>query len=618
MTRKDLEDTANAGSPSLSRNSAVASRVSETAVPVVSVKRELVSTPTQGSSAPTVAGACAPSDSRKRKEADSEARSAEPRKKPCPERETNLNTQEGLQAMVVVAGPSMSRLEPVQPVLDPATPDVPTGLDALLQQTRPVEWKYLSEGGANVVYVYRGWREGFKNKALRIKKISPVVKSSQSERQSTTPNDYWQEKILPHVLRHVDRDARGLLPTRRKMRVTSLWISAMDQYSKKDRPAHRLQSGYADLERRDEHSLVVLTDDLIGGAGHIAIEIKPKAGFVPPTEGLDPRFAPVKTKACKYCMKRCVTNGQGDIGYGFCPIDLFSKDYAPRSRALQCLAEAWTLGDAGNNMKVFVDGEIVHSAVEAKPNANLGDYRDPLALARLVNNALSSSGVLDTLLFLQKLYDRKDIQELARLANQQAHNTQNPFNENLCIEPHATQWAEVCYRRSGGDRDPLASQRQISARYACMTYAIAAIFKDCSVMLRWPIDRLSAIAEQPCTVKLVDLDLKPLKNLNKWWQQDQDLCSAVQERGMTIACGAGGIQGSDYQIFRFPSTWKPAWEAVPKRSQRSHANGTEAAMAQLLVKAQSDNTILRERAARLERALMNIGVQVVEAGLQTR
>ena len=609
-TRKGVDNTANAGDPSLSR-----SRVSETAVPVVAVKQEHVGIPTRGSSAPNVAEACASSDFRKRKEAESRAQFTDPRKKPCPERVPNANTQEGLQAMVAVAGPSMPRSESVQ---SPAIPDESTDLNDLLQQTRPEEWKYLSEGGANVVYVYRGWREAFKDKALRIKKRAPGIGSSVSRRQSTTPNDYWQEKMLPHVLQHADRDARGLLPTRKKMHVNRLWIRAMNDQSKKDRPAHRLQSEYADLENCDQDSLVVLTDDLIGGAGHIAIEIKPKAGFVPSMEGLDPKYVPIKIKACKYCMKRCVTNGQGDIGYGFCPIDLFSKDYAPRSRALQCLAEAWNLGDAGNNMKVFVDGEIVHSATEAKPNANLGDYRDPLALARLVNNALSSSGVLDTLLYLQKLFDRNDIQELARLASPESYVTQKPFSEQLCIEPYATECANIGYRRSSGDPDPLTRQRQVDVRYACMAYAIAAIFKDCSVMLRWPIDQLSAVAEQPCIVKLVDLDLKPMKNLNKWWQQDRDLCSIIQQRGMTVACGAGGIQGSDYQIFRFPTTWKPAWEAVPKRPQRSRINETEVATARLLAKAQSDNTILRERTARLERALMNIGVQVVEAGLQTR
>jgi len=622
MARKGLKDTANTGSPSVPRGSAVSSRVSETAAPVVAFKQELDSTPTRGSSAPTVAGQCAPSDSRKRKVSECEARLTDPRKKPCHERETDVEVQEGSHAMAAVAGPSSSRQDAVQSAPDPAMADVPTDLDALLQQTRPEEWKYLSEGGANVVYVYRGWREVFKDKALRIKKRSPVGRSSLFElpprRQSTTPNDHWQERLLPHVLRHADRDARGLLPMRMKMQVNSLWIWAMGNHSKKDRPAHRLQSEYADLEDRDRESLVVLTDDLIGGAGHIAVEIKPKAGFVPSLEGPDLEYVPIKTKACKYCMKRCVTNGQGDTGSGFCPIDLFSKDYAPRSRALQCLAEAWTLGDAGNNMKVFVDGEIVHSAAEAKPNANLGDYRDPLALARLVNNALSSVGVLDTLLHLQKLYDRGDIQLLAHLANPEGHRTETPFNRELCIEPGASQWADVCGRRSGGIPDPLTRQRKTNVRYACMAYAIAAIFKDCSVMLRWPIDQLSAVAEQPCVIKLVDLDLKPMKNLNKWWQQDRDLCSKIRERGMTVACGAGGIQGSDYRIFRFPSTWNPAWEAAPKTSQRLRANEADAATAQLLVKAQSDNTILRERTARLERALMNIGVQVVESGLQTR
>lgn len=101
---------------------------------------------------------------------------------------------------------------------------------------------------------------------------------------------------------------------------------------------------------------------------------QPKWGFLPSRDHLSPETADVKSAYCRTCMHRALkraprTTTAKRVGAGpalavdreeFCPLDLYSRDPARTSRALQQLYASWTSSDGGiNNLRFFLDGKLV-------------------------------------------------------------------------------------------------------------------------------------------------------------------------------------------------------------------------------------------------------------------
>lgn len=423
-----------------------------------------------------------------------------------------------------------------------------------VESTDPPEWRYLSEGGANVVLIYVGSNEVFVGKALRIRKENGLA-----GRDEQFTNDYWRDWLLPEVMETVQTGARQYLPCTWRIDVQPSWIKALDNLIWSKRPATRQAASGSRLDHRNGSSLVVLTENLVGGTGQLAIEIKPKAGFVPGFGGLDPRFSSIKTSVCKYCLKRAIEVPFGNRHrYGFCPIDLYNNRYGARTRALDYLTDSWRAGIAGNNMRVFVDGKVLNPKTVPKNASAIGDYRDPAALATLLENALTSSRILRILVEIQRCFDPVDIQAVGLLAEQQSGSSTRPFGDDLARPPEMEELRRVCQERfqrdAGGKFCGADTVRPCGdLRCLCLGISLAAIVKDCSIILTWNLSGLATgrIPETP-TVRLVDLDLKPIANLNKWWKQDQDLCKAVHFQNLAVPCGASGVAGIARRPFAFP------------------------------------------------------------------
>jgi inositol-pentakisphosphate 2-kinase len=470
--------------------------------------------------------------------------------------------------------------------------------------TNPTVWRYLSEGGANVVFVYTGTDPVFLGKALRIRKQSAFASR---EEQST--NDYWHDWLLPDVFEAVSPGARGFLPAIWRVKTRPEWIKTLDTLTWTARPEARRVTG-AHLESEREKSLVVVTDNLIGGKAQLAIELKPKAGYVPVPHGLDPRYAEIKTSVCKYCMKRTSQLPPGKAcRYAFCPVDLYSNQFSARFRALDCLTESWKAGTAGNNMRVFVDGELLKP--DDPPRYNL-DYRDPASLTTLLHDALSDSQILDILAETQKRFDLVDIQAIGCIVGPHSNRPDQPFD----LVNHRAQTEEitkVCQNRFRRDAtgqyvSPHMLREAEDLRSLCVGISLAAIVRDCSIILRWNVaDLMGRVPQSAATVQLVDLDLKPMANLNKWWKQDQDLCKAIRNRALAIPCGAGGTRGYSGRSLVFPRYVRPDL----KEAGRVAALNTELLRFRTeLEKSKKDSvthrneaTRLRERNAQVERAL---------------
>ncbi|KAH8079742.1 inositol-pentakisphosphate 2-kinase-domain-containing protein [Filobasidium floriforme] len=467
--------------------------------------------------------------------------------------------------------------------------------------TNPTVWRYLSEGGANVVFVYTGTDPVFLGKVLRIRKQSAFASR---EEQST--NDYWHDWLLPDVFEAVSPGARGFLPAIWRVKVRPEWIETLDFLTWTARPEARRVTG-AHLE---PESLVVVTENVIGGKAQLAIELKPKAGYVPVPHGLDPRYAEIKTSVCKYCMKRTSQLPPGKAcRYAFCPVDLYSNQFSARFRALDCLTESWKAGTAGNNMRVFVDGELLKP--DDPPRYNL-DYRDPASLTTLLHDALSDSQILDVLAETQKRFDLVDIQAIGCIVGPHSNRPDQPFD----LVNHRAQTEEitkVCQNRFRRDAtgqyvSPHMLRESEDLRSLCVGISLAAIVRDCSIILRWNLAELAGrVPQSAATVQLVDLDLKPMANLNKWWKQDQDLCKAIRNRALAIPCGAGGSRGYSGRSLVFPRYVRPDL----KEAGRVAALNTELLRSRTeLEKSKKDSvthrneaTQLRERNAQVERAL---------------
>lgn len=417
-----------------------------------------------------------------------------------------------------------------------------------LEQTNSEQWQYIAEGGANMVFGYVGPPSDFTGKALRIRKKAPVEMAGDVSKQvkSLETNKYWHEKLLPHVLGvHHPRGKEFLAPSSRLHDVDPRWLYKLEQSARPHRPFHRTSGVGATLESKPELASVVLADNMIGGAGYMSVEIKPKCGFVPTGESLDAAVKSTKTKACKFCQKRCVDRSKGDEEDEFCPIDLFSDQFRSRRVALQTLAHSWKKGKAGNNMRVFVDGKLAKPTIhQAKHIHAIGDHYDPLWIAQQVEDVLSSSQILTTLLALQKQFEdpNGDIRTLGGYVRERTNNSSAPFPSEYTQEVDSGELIRLF-----GRSEPVSAA---NFRTRCVSYAIASIFKDCSIILRWPLDKVNEPDHvSSCKVQLADLDLKPMSKLNKWYEQDQTLLTTTHTQGWTILCGAGGIKGrTDHKV----------------------------------------------------------------------
>lgn len=132
---------------------------------------------------------------------------------------------------------------------------------------------------------------------------------------------------------------------------------------------------------------------------------------------------------------------------------------------------------------------------------------------------LKSSGVLEQLVTLQSTLDVSDISDLKeRFALE--HPGAEPFTPDLVPEPTAGE-LEVFVAKYKANPDGV----NWTLREREIAYGLGAIFKDCSIIVRsvlapegdgWKLD------EAKSSVKLIDMDLKPLK-LSHWSQLDDKL-----------------------------------------------------------------------------------------------
>ncbi|BEJ17268.1 hypothetical protein CspHIS471_0606690 [Cutaneotrichosporon sp. HIS471] len=409
--------------------------------------------------------------------------------------------------MVLIPSPTSS--PPVSPI-SPAAFKV----DPVLARSAPTDWVYLGEGGAHVIFRYRGTDPALQGRAMRLVKAEGATADA-------AVRHIWAAELLPQFL------PASLLASPLPAIVNETWTRAVVTPTEIMRPAERRAEGRPLADSVDYGHPAQLMDDLtcsVVGEKVLAIEIKPKWGFLPLAQHLTPlESIPIKTRNCRFCLHQ--HHGGESIGSSvYCPIDLYSGDRTLVRKALDGLWAQWHAHDGDkNNLRVNVDGKkVLPLSAELIPTARGGDLSD--GTADFLIPLLEKSGVLPQLKQLQSTLDATNISDLARQFSEENPGVE-PFAPEFVPEPTAAELTSFAKKYLA---DPGAGARPDAwtMRERKIAFMLSAIFKDCSIIIRAVLRNTGSgyeLDEPKSTVKLIDTDLKSLTNMKKWYDLDEKL-----------------------------------------------------------------------------------------------
>ncbi|KAF7295572.1 NmrA domain-containing protein [Mycena indigotica] len=373
-----------------------------------------------------------------------------------------------------------------------------------LLDSDPTDWAYVSEGGATIVFSYHGPpSQLFDRKVLRLRKcpvgsISPAIDNNDFNiifHERCITRLLPQEHLPKLELLTLDSDATG-------------WLETLSAQTEASRPPKRRLKDHIDVH----NPRAVLATDLISGLG-IAVEIKPKWGFLPSPIHLSDESRALKTRTCRFCMHSHLRTLEGEVvATEYCPLDLYSGEETRVRHALEVLWEAWISSEgAVNNLRLFVDG---HKSEPAEKPTILQE-KDRVVSSLLA--LLLESPVLRILSRLQRTLDALDIEGLASISDVSSPGP----------EPTLDEWDAFI---SAYTLSPSAFPDQ--TRYHHLAHLLSATFKDCSVVVRIPEG----------TVTVIDLDVKSIARLGQWEKLDQKIVGAYKSvpEGERKACVDGG------------------------------------------------------------------------------
>ncbi|KAJ7217091.1 inositol-pentakisphosphate 2-kinase [Mycena pura] len=372
---------------------------------------------------------------------------------------------------------------------------------ACLADTHPADWSYLSEGGATIVFSYKGPPSPiFEGNVLRLRKCTLNDESTPPLGPEIDPAVDFQKKCIERLI------PAAYLPRLEPVAVgpnADAWLAALAAQCEPRRPYERRQKDRIDVRR----PRAVLATDLVGSQG-IAVEIKPKWGFLPSPTHLSDLTRPVKTRTCRFCMHSHLKAQQGDsVSLDYCPLDLYSGDESRVMKALNALWDAWKESDgAVNNLKVFVRGNKIDPAEQHSILDMVSGATDPKeGLTSALLPVLINTPVLRTISRLQRTLDALDIEGLAALWGCAPGGA----------DPTLAEWGDfISTYLAAPAPSPPADPAHL--RYHVLAYILSATFKDCSVIVRVPDG----------TASVIDLDVKDVGRLPRWERLDREIVAA--------------------------------------------------------------------------------------------
>lgn len=380
-------------------------------------------------------------------------------------------------------------------------------------QTPVTDWKYLMEGGAHAVFVYKGHVPSLQGSALRIAKTLPPNAPSPELRKT------WNDDLLPTLI------SSSLLARSTKVNVSKEWVQELAGLAEHLRPDQRKRDSGILASSIDTSRAPQIMTDLSAAeasAKTLVLEIKPKWGFLPLADDITPlESVEIKSRNCRYCLHENYRGATIEHGR-YCPIDLYSGESDRVQRALDGLWKQWLESDGEkNNLRVFVDGNrIVPRDAHLIPTAGSGKESLGTGTFKLVAPLLESSGVLQQLKKLQQTLQAGDISKLA--ADYTAANPGKTLFADI-NEPTPTELEEFVALYSANPTD----SSKWTLRQREIAFALSAIFKDSSIIVRSVLNPTGTgsyvLVPDKSAVKIIDTDLKPLSSLPKWAELDNKL-----------------------------------------------------------------------------------------------
>ncbi|ORY79753.1 inositol-pentakisphosphate 2-kinase [Leucosporidium creatinivorum] len=430
-----------------------------------------------------------------------------------------------------------------------------------LESTSPHDWRYTAEGGANLVLSFVGARGPFTGKLLRLRKKKLAYATG------LIPDEVDVEfgrRIIKPLL------GEEQIVDMERVAVSKGWLVALKAAlsGSEARPAHRA----AEDEVDEDAGVVVLAEDLVHGEGVMAIEIKPKWGFLPSATYLSSSSRDIKTTYCRFCMHSYMKKAKSNPALaieehqeGYCPLDLYSGDDRRIGRAVEALWRAWELSEgAANNLRFFYEGvrvepeepaSVAHlhsfltgvsplpSPIHSPSASPLPFTSSPYTLSLLVSilvPILLASPLLATLATLQASLDPLDIEGVSSQLGLHLDDDSQPPSPLLSSQPTLQEWIAWL---AGRETAEAADSSSTDHRSVLLSYLLSATFKDCSIFIRLaPKPKGAALLGDASTslnfsasVKAIDLDPKPLSRLPKYYDLDRRIVEAwktmLEERG---------------------------------------------------------------------------------------
>lgn len=139
--------------------------------------------------------------------------------------------------------------------------------------TLPQHWRYVSEGGATIVFTYVGPpHPQFSGMVLRLRKSINSIDAGEDQDKENEPDDpsiEFQKKCIKRLL------PSEHLPRLESVHINRGWLETLAALHDAERPHNRREKDHIDLGRTKG----VLATDLIGD-GWLAVEIKVCFPFV--------------------------------------------------------------------------------------------------------------------------------------------------------------------------------------------------------------------------------------------------------------------------------------------------------------------------------------------------
>ncbi|CAN0875014.1 Inositol-pentakisphosphate 2-kinase [Linum grandiflorum] len=357
---------------------------------------------------------------------------------------------------------------------------------------------------------------------------------------AASPNKEVAERLFAHLVmgpllgpKHVDA---GVLA-----RVSREFLDCIEKKVICQRPSWRVDAAKVDA-RRD--SVLIMSDHTLFPHGNgrpcISVEIKPKCGFLPSSSFIAEGNA-VKKSTTRFIMHQALKLRNKEITEisKYNPLDLFSGSKERIHKAIKDLYST-----PQNNFRVFLNGSLIfgglgggisktNTAIEQafedtlKSTIQAGEGSRASSLMQLVAETVHRSRVLDQLLKAQKL-DLSDIEGAI-------HAYYNVLSKP-CMVCRNLNEAKLLHTCASLHSIPMDKSLKI-----VKDYLIAATAKDCSLMISFtPSDgnggsQYNSI-HLPSTnqkfdykVNFIDLDMKPLKNIEDYYELDQKIVKCYSQ-----------------------------------------------------------------------------------------